>query len=215
MINLVRTAEPQQLVNNKGKQLAAFLASTRDRPHSYQYSGEQIRNELCSISFYKCYYCERKLSGDWKEIDHYIEIACDRTKALDWNNLYLSCDSCNDKIPHNIIPVTDALNPFIHSNEEIEEHLIFERENIRPKNGSLLGANTIKKFRLNSETLELWRSRFLTKFFDEYTDIEKKCKAEGNRSRTANENDNILKYTYPDHPFSLMFKTILKKKGLL
>ena len=215
MINLTRTAEPAQLTRNKVKQLLVFLTSGKERPHSYQYASQPILNELCAISFYKCYYCERKLSGDPKEVDHFIEISCDRNRALDWDNLFLSCESCNNKMTHLDIPVTDALNPFLHTNAQIEDNLAFEREVIRPRNGSILGANTIKKYKLNSEPIELWRARFLTKFFDELTELDIKCRSEGNRVKTADEIENLLKYSYVDHPFSLMFKMLLRRKGLL
>ncbi len=215
MINLIRIAEPKQLVDNKAAQIAAFLASARVRPYSYQYASAAIRQELCSISFNKCFYCERELSGNTKEVDHYIEISCDRTKALDWDNLFLSCESCNNKINHSLLPVTDALNPFIHTNEQIEEHLTFELDIIRPKNNSVIGMNTIKKFRLNSESSDLWRSRFLNKFFDEFTGLQTKCTVEGNRAMTLVEKEQLLKYSYCSHPFSLMFKIVLRRKGLI
>jgi hypothetical protein len=215
MIQLTRTLEPGQLVRNKATQLANFLASGNKRPHSYQYSSAPIKNELCSISFYKCYYCERKLSGLPKEVDHYIEISCDKTKALDWDNLFLSCDNCNGKIPHNQIAVTDALNPFVNTDVEIEQNITFKLEAINSNNGSMLGLNTIKKFRLDSEQLDLIRARFLNIFFDEMTTIQKKCAEDGNRDMTDDEKNKLRTYSYPDHPFSLMFKVILRKKGLL
>lgn len=155
------------------------------------------------------------MSGNYKEVDHYIEIACDRNKALDWDNLYLSCESCNNKLNHFVIPVTNALNPFLHSNKEIEDNITFELDIIRPKNNSLLGTNTIKKFRLDSESSDLWRARFLNKFFDEFTDLEMQCKADANRDMTVAEKEQLQRYSYPDFPFSLMFKIILRKKGLL
>lgn len=33
----------------------------------------------------------------------------------EWDNLYLSCDNCNGKIPHSTISIQDALDPCRHT----------------------------------------------------------------------------------------------------
>ncbi len=76
------------------------------------------------MSFGKCFYCETKLKGKRKEVDHHIEVTVDDTLSFEWYNLYLSYDNCNNKTPHSIISVYDALNPCSNSDEEIMKHLI-------------------------------------------------------------------------------------------
>ena len=214
MIHLTRLPEPKILVQKKAEWLNKFLQSGYARPSNTTYGHTEIRRDLDTISHHKCFYCERLLRGVPKEIDHYIEITCDRTEAFKWENLFLACSNCNDKIPHNVIPVGDALNPFLHTNEQIEEHVTFNSEVIRIKNDSLLGNRTIKKYRLDSDVLEFTRSKFLNKFYEDLLNIRDKCSQE-NRFMNEDETEALRKYSYPDHPYSLMFKVILRKRNLL
>ncbi|MFP4342947.1 MAG: HNH endonuclease, partial [Cyclobacteriaceae bacterium] len=104
----------------------SFVNSDKKRPDNNKYAHLQIRNTLNSMSFYKCFYCERKLKGVAQEIDHFIEVAERRDLAYDWENLYLACDNCNNKLPNRSISVTEVLDPCRDKDEVIQEHLTFE-----------------------------------------------------------------------------------------
>ncbi len=214
MIHLERLPEPEILIRNKVEWLRIFLASGKPRPDSSKYGHNNVRTQLYSISHNKCFYCERKLSEKESQIDHYIEVANTAGKdlAFEWNNLFLSCDNCNKKVPHNAIPVENALNPFIYSNDEIEQHITFDDEIIRIKNNSDIGTKTIQKFRLDK--LEHIRLQFFRKFANKYFEISDIARAE-NREYTEDEKEQLRSFSYPDHPFSLMFKVILRKRKLL
>ncbi len=214
MIHLERLPEPEILIRKKAEWLKKFLESGKDRPESSTYGHKDIRAQLYSISYNKCFYCERKLSEKESQIDHYIEVAnaAGKDLAFEWNNLFLVCDNCNKKVPHNAIPVENALNPFVYSNDEIEQHITFDVEIIRIKNNSEIGAKTIQKFRLDK--LEHIRLQFYREFTEQYTKILKRTKTE-NREITEDEKEQLKSFSYPDHPFSLMFKVILRKENLL
>ncbi|MEY4937574.1 MAG: hypothetical protein RIS64_3933 [Bacteroidota bacterium] len=75
---LTRLPEPQILVARKKQWLDAFLVSGKPRPDSNKYAHESIRMDLNSMSSYKCFYCETKLKGASKEVDHHVEVSVDK-----------------------------------------------------------------------------------------------------------------------------------------
>lgn len=212
MIHLERLPEPDVLIRKKTEWLQRFLASGKDRPTSSTYGHPEIRATLYTISHNKCFYCERKLQERESEVDHYIEIAVERSSSFNWENLFLSCDNCNKKIQHDVIPVEHALNPFLHTDAQIEEHITFSDEIIRMKNHSEIGENTIKKFRLDK--LEHIRLQYFKAFANEYMYVSDQARADG-REFTEEEKESLRSYSYPDRPFSLMFKVILRKRNLM
>lgn len=181
------------------------------RPDGSKYGHKDIRNRLNACSFNKCFYCESKLTGSSREIDHYIEVAIDHSLAYDWNNMYLSCSNCNDKLDHNTIPVTEALNPCTDSDEEIQKNITFEDECICSQPGSEKGLNTIKKFKLDSELLELKRSKWLNKLSKEVIRINNRMMAEGRTFPTKEEKYSICRFMQTDQPYSLMCELYIKK----
>ena len=181
------------------------------RPDSSKYAHRQIKDTLYSMSFGKCFYCETKLAGGNKEVDHFIEVAIDQTKAYEWANLYLSCSNCNDKADHRSIPVAEALDPCRDSDEEIKRNITFVDEQVCPVFGSPKGLNTIKKYRLNTELLDMKRSKWLNKLLKSIADIEAKMLAEGRTQTTDAERQELLHYTSPDQPYSLMSEVYLKQ----
>ena len=214
MRHLDRLSEPEILTQKKAEWLQNFLASGKPRPDNSKYGNPKIRETLNIISFHKCYYCETKLKGQAAEIDHYIEVAFDKNGAFEWENLYLSCDNCNDKKPHKEIKVQDALNPFLHTDQQIQEHITFNDEIICIKNDSRIGHNTIQKFRLDTKTLDQKRLLHIKDFQKIYIEILRQANQE-KREVTVDELEILRSFSYDDKPYSLMFKILLKKSNLL
>ena len=179
------------------------------RPDHSKYAHKQIKDTLYAMSYGKCFYCETMLSGGNKEVDHYVEVALDRSKAYDWENLYLACTNCNDKLDNEAIPVTGALNPCRDSDDEIKRCITFEREQICSVDESVKGLNTIKKFRLNTDLLDLKRSRWLNKLLLDATRIHSRMIAEG-RPVSDEERRIIRRYMSPEQPYSLMCEVFIK-----
>lgn len=180
------------------------------RPDSTKYGHKDIRDQLNSCSFNKCFYCESKLTGGQREIDHYIEVSIDPSKAYSWDNLYLSCSNCNDKLDHNAISVTDALNPCIDTDEEIQSCITFEGECICSQPGSMKGRKTIQKFRLDSDLLDLKRSKWLNKLATKAIEIDNKMKAECRTLPTQEEKNQICRFMQKDQPYSLMCEIYIR-----
>lgn len=214
MRGIERLPEPQILVERKVDWLATFLASGNKRPDSSKYAHNSIKIQLNSMSFHKCFYCESKLKGVPKEVDHHIEVSVDRNLSYEWTNLFLSCDNCNNKIPHNIIPINDALNPCSDTDEIIEENLTFNKELIEPKNNSDLGLRTIKKYRLDTELLDTRRLKHISMFQDLLLEIRNNQIQENRQHLTVDEINIINSFKRIDNPYSLMFKILTSKYGL-
>ncbi|MGI4749693.1 MAG: HNH endonuclease [Janthinobacterium lividum] len=208
---LIRLPEPQILIDKGTKWLNNLLLSGNSRPDSSKYGNPNIKLQLKSMSFHKYFYCESKLKDKPSEIDHHIEVAVDISLSYTWTNLYLSCDNCNDKLSHNTIPINQALDPCVNSNEEIQDHLTFVDEIITAKNSSILGLNTIRKYRLDTDLLEKRRITQLKNFYKLLESIRTKQIEEGGRTLNSQELSAINHFKQEDQPYSLMFKIIIDK----
>jgi uncharacterized protein (TIGR02646 family) len=209
---LQRLPEPAILIDKKQQWLDTFLASGKPRPDSNKYAHETIRLDLNSMSYHKCFYCETKLKGAPKEVDHHIEVSVDKNKAFEWSNLYLCCDHCNKKHSHKVIAVYDALNPCEDTDAKIEAHLTFEDELIMTNHNSELGLKTIQKYRLDSELLDHKRLKYINLFRTLLIQLLNLQNQE-NRSITQTEREAIESFKRIDNPYSLMFKVLLEKYG--
>lgn len=164
MRGVSRLPEPQILIDRKAQWLAIFLASGKSRPDFSKYAHDSVKADLNSMSFHKCFYCESKLKGEPKEVDHHIEVSVDKSLSFEWTNLYLSCDNCNTKISHSTTPIHDTLNHCTDNDELIQQHLTFNKELIEPKENSDLELGRIKKYRLDTELLDTRRLKQISKF---------------------------------------------------
>lgn len=189
---------------------AKLATDPHARPESNKYAHKEIKDALYAMSYGKCFYCETKLSGGNKEVDHFIEVAIDHSKAYEWENLYLACSNCNDKVDHEAIPVTEALDPCRDSDEVIQQNITYVEELISAVPGSQKGLNTIKKYKLNTELLDMRRGQWLKKLLKTVADIEGVMIEEGRKTVTDAERKALLRYTMPDQPYSLMSEVYLK-----
>lgn len=213
MRSIIRLPEPQILINKKVIWLSNLISSGKNRPDSNKYANENIKIQLNSMSFNKCFYCETKLKGKRIEVDHHIEVSVDITKSFEWTNLYLACDSCNNKIPHSVIPIYDTLNPCIDNDTKILEHLTFKDELIEPLNNSILGLKTIQKYRLDSEVLDTRRLKSLKLFLTLICEIRKIQIIEKRDYLSSDELNAINRFKNVDHSYSLMFTILINKFG--
>lgn len=181
------------------------------RPDNSKYGHKDILNSLFTMSYGKCFYCERTLAFENKEIDHQIEVAIDPSKAYEWDNLYLACSNCNDKLNHAVIPIQNALDPCRDSDEIIAQNLTFNDELIQAKNGSQKGLNTIKKYKLNTELLDYHRLKVLKQLIKVATNILKRMISEHRDYLNEDEKNSIKAFMQPDHQFSLMCKVYIEQ----
>ena len=59
-----------------------LVENPKARPDSSKYAHKDIRDTLYAMSYGKCFYCETKLSGGNKEVDHFIEVAIEQDDSL-------------------------------------------------------------------------------------------------------------------------------------
>lgn len=214
MIRLTRFAvEPPILTQKKVEWLASYKAARakdpKKHPHSSTYAHKEIVDALERMSFHKCFYCEQSTKQSGREIDHFIEVAEDPDGAFVWANLYLSCGPCNKKLPNRTVPVADCLDP-CDSTAEPSEHLTFDKEQIRSRNGSVRGRETIRKYKLDRPDLDLKRARMLQRFTDVVIGIQQRMISNGRRGIKADEKEVLQSFCQPEHPFSLMFTVQLE-----
>jgi hypothetical protein len=208
-----RLSKPAILEEKEQEWTAKFLASGEKRPDNSKYGNPKIKSLLFTMSYNKCYYCEKKLTDD-SEIDHFIEVAERKDLAYSWENLYLACHNCNGKVPNKDIAVTTVLNPCVDSDEEIMQHLAFEDEEIIAKNNSEKGLKTIMKYKLSSEDLDAIRGKFLKQFHKKIIELQT-IRIRENRKLNIEETKSLLRFSEPNFPFSLMFKIQLAKYKFL
>jgi uncharacterized protein (TIGR02646 family) len=212
MRHIDRFPEPEILVRKKTEWTNNFLASDKRRPDSSKYAHPNIKAYLNSMSYHKCFYCETKLKGIPSEVDHCIEVKVDKNQAFEWGNLYLCCDNCNNKIPHDTISIHAALNPCSDSDDKIREHLTFNDELIVAL--SPLGLQTIQKYRLDTELLDHRRLKQIHNFQKVYLAVKDKQIAEHRDYLTDDERNALHRFKQADYSYSLMFSVLLDKYGL-
>ena len=85
-------------------------------------------------------------------------------------------------------------------------------ELISPVAFSEKGLRTIKKYRLDTELLDMKRGRWLNGIMNEALSILKKMVEEGRKVATEEERNRMLRYMAPNQPYSLMSEVYIKKK---
>jgi hypothetical protein len=211
MRHISRLPEPDILRNKKPEWTQKFISSGNKRPDSSKYAHRSVRDCLNAMSLHKCFYCERKLKGSPGEVDHYVEVAEKPELAFEWHNLYLACDHCNSKFPNRTIPNAETLDPCTDTDEEISRHLTFEDEIIRPNNNSTKGAQTIRKYKLDSQLQDHQRLQQLQFFNKILIEIQKNCMAEKRNQMNDAEITLLKRFQQADYPFSMMFRILLQK----
>lgn len=210
MRHLKRLGKPQKLEDKEVEWTDNFVKSGKGRPRSSQYGHKNIKEHLGKISFQKCFYSEVKFAQITEaQVDHYIEVSEDRSKAFEWENLYLAHkDSNQGKTPNRDLANTSCLCPFTNNDAEIEVHLDFEDEIICGLTEK--GRNTIQKYNLDKPIYNTLRTNELKKF-------DRIARVIAFHGKPLDDNlKKILKnFANPDQPFSLMFRRILTKHNIL
>lgn len=161
MRQINRLPKPAILIAREVQWLEIMINKDLNRPDPTKYGNPAIRRDLNTMSSTKCFYCETSLKGQPREIDHFIEVSINRNLSYTWENLYLSCSNCNDKLNENVISTRLCLDPCLHTDVEIQQELTFKDEVILPLDDSIIGRNTITKYRLDSYELDMLRIKQL------------------------------------------------------
>lgn len=215
MRHIDRLPKPQILAEKQDVWQEKFnekrVENPKARPDSKKYGHPKIREMLNCCSHGKCFYCETIIKDDMQEIDHFKEVALAPELAYTWENLYLSCHKCNDKIAHDAIPVEKVLDPCKDSDEEIKKNITFDDECICVRHGSEKGLSTIKKFHLDSDILDLKRCRRLKLLLKEIVQVKDSRSKDMRQDFTDQEKERLLMFTEHNQPYSLMCEIYLRK----
>lgn len=145
------------------------------------YGHPEVKGLLRAVQDGKCCFCEAKIEHiSYGDVEHYRPKAGwiqEKEKlnrpgyywlAYDWDNLFLSCEICNQRHKKNYFPLSDntrrALSHKYNVEEEIpffikpdkddpEQFIEFKEEIPTPVDGSLRGKLTIERLGLNREYL--------------------------------------------------------------
>lgn len=208
MIPVHRLAKPAVLAARAEEWTRDFVERRRAqpgaRPRSERYAHREVRETLAAMSHHKCFYCEGSTKEEAPEVDHHVEIAERPDLAFEWGNLYLCCKGCNQaKSRAREIAAAACIDP-CGEGVQPSEHLAFEDEMIRARNGSAHGLNTIRKYGLSRAELDHKRLRVLQRLYKEVKSIDDARIREGGRAMTAAELELLRRFAQPDAPFSRM-----------
>mgnify|MGYP002777798686 CR=1 FL=1 len=199
MIRINKPANPPQklVVDGKRKRRSHSLSYTRDSA-SYQagtrkfqfdsniYAHPTVKQALITAQYGKCCFCERLIGTDG-DVEHfrpkqaYKQGAGEPLQrpgyywlAYEWDNLYLSCPSCNQRHKQNLFPLKDlALRATDHTQnlsqeeplfvdpgkENPEDYIGFRGEFAFAINGSSKGEATWRALELNDGGRKLPEAR--------------------------------------------------------
>lgn len=152
------------------------------------YGDSSVKTALISAQHKKCCFCER-LIGEDGDVEHfrpksaYCQHRGEKLQcpgyywlAYDWNNLYLSCSSCNQRQKRNLFPLQEPRTRAHLNNNDItqeealfvdpgkedpNQHIAFRGEVPYAISGSKKGKPTIQNLKLNRNILNEARLRHL------------------------------------------------------
>lgn len=95
-----------------------IIPKSLQREGCAQYNQEDVKKQLLEDQYEKCYLCERKLVTDY-QIEHYKSQENYPHLKVEWTNLLLACNYCNNKKSSKYDSLLDPLENHI---EEFIEH---------------------------------------------------------------------------------------------
>jgi len=153
------------------------------------YGNMEVKNTLIKAQNYKCCFCESKIGHiDDGDVEHFRPKGASQQEpetpflpgyywlAYDWDNLFLACTKCNQRIKGNLFPLSNPGSRaashhddiaveqplFIHfSAEDPEDYITFTGEHIHAKNGSHRGSENIRLLKLDRTELTQARKEML------------------------------------------------------
>lgn len=211
---LQRLAEPDALTAHAAEWTAHYVASSESRPRSARYAHPDVTARLRETSHDKCFYCEAALPEGSEQVDHYIEASLRRDLAFAWRNLYLACKDCNNgKPPNDKLPVTSCVDP-CDLTIDPEAHLVFDGDGVRPRAHSALGANTLRKYKLNRVLLLHQRGVVLRTITEAHNRMLQRCLREGRTQLSDDERERLWAFADASAPFSRACAAYLRAQGL-
>ncbi|CAN5665622.1 hypothetical protein BH09BAC4_BH09BAC4_35540 [soil metagenome] len=193
------------------------------------YGHESVKSVLVSLQHDKCCFCEAQVSHtSHGDVEHFrpkggyqqsendpLEQPGYYWLAYDFSNLFFACQKCNEVYKRNYFPLVDTTKRAKSHNDDHEQeeslilhpefdnpedHITFDKEVVKPKNGSLKGRETIKRTGLDRLKLEDRR-------FDYFQLLLTLAKvARGNGSEAGEAQDHFKRLGQPTSLYSAMVR---------
>jgi uncharacterized protein (TIGR02646 family) len=182
----IKKGNAPQILTTKGTPLIESMKLAFDSGQkefefdSAIYGGKTVKDALSKAQHNKCCFCESSLHAQHGDVEHFRpkggwkQTDTDKLSsvgyywlAYDWDNLFLSCQKCNQTFKKNFFPLENPNSRAIDHTHDIQqeislilnpakdnpqEHLLFKREIITHK--TLRGKETIKRTAIDQELFE-------------------------------------------------------------
>lgn len=170
MIKLTKEPKPKILLENAEAWTAILLsklaAGVEPTPaERTRYRHKEIKSALEKETSGKCAYCESKLKhihhGD---VEHIYPKSLDPSKQLDWENLTLACEICNQNKSSRDPHVEFIIDPYI---KNPDQHIFFVGSMAFPL-GTAEGVSSIALLDLNRTALVVMRNETVQRIMGLY-----------------------------------------------
>ena len=193
------------------------------------YGDGTVKDALINLQHDKCCFCEAQVTHtSHGDVEHFrpkggyqqsendlLERPGYYWLTYDFSNLFFACQKCNEAYKRNYFPLADTTKRAKSHNDDYEqeeslilhpqfdnpeEHITFDKEVVKPKNGSLKGRETIKRTGLDRIKLEDRR-------FDYYQLLLTLAKvARGNGPEAKEAQEHFKRLGQPTSLFSAMVR---------
>jgi uncharacterized protein (TIGR02646 family) len=204
LIKINKPENPPEVLLKRGKKNRRSHCTSYTRNRKKYDSGEKkfdfdsgiyghktVKQALVDAQYGKCCFCEsRVVDISYGDVEHFRPKAAfrqdendDLTRpgyywlAYEWNNLFLSCQLCNQRYKKNLFPLADPNRRaeshkddvskerplFADPSDDPEQHITFRKEIPVPVNGDKIGEITIRSLSidrrgLNDERLDYYKN---------------------------------------------------------
>jgi len=152
MIKLTKTTIPAKLQASSAAWTIEYADSVANdtRPRPARYRDAAIKDAIVVETCGKCAYCESKIRHiTFGHIEHILPRAARPDLVVEWPNLTLACDRCNNEKSD----YYDVAAPLVHPYEDDpREHVVFLGP-VAASTGTQLGYRTVRILNLNRDDL--------------------------------------------------------------
>ncbi|HEY6328509.1 MAG TPA: hypothetical protein VI756_04160 [Blastocatellia bacterium] len=162
MIRIIKPATAPKILNEQGRRKTAALKANHTKyPEQYEsgarlftfdgkiYGHESVKEALIAAQHDKCCFCESKITHiSYGDVEHFrpkaghCQDAGDDLRrpgyywlAYSWENLFLSCQLCNQRYKKNVFPLIDPRSRALSHNHDLtlEQPLFIDPGNEDPE----------------------------------------------------------------------------------
>lgn len=144
---LEKLSKPSILVEKGDEWTREYLeAKSGDKRPPSRWRHHQIKDSVSKETSDRCAYCDSEMkSVHFGHIEHIVPRSAVPEKVVEWENLTLACEQCNNAKSDYYSQVAPIINPYL---DEPSEHLIFLGDMVVARPTSDRGIVTVQKLGL-------------------------------------------------------------------